>query len=451
MECVAWISKFKNGQKVWEQLVGKVEGHPGIGDWLVENTEAIAIGLGAGLVAYFEGNPEAATLAQQKARDVLNSVFASGNKLFSAKYGVRIVRDTDFDTIGVAIAATSEDSIVASSMVTTPPESRASAVEQTESVFAVTYLMDVESLRSGMYPFVLAAQDKGMKWNVGITCELDVLLEGSPAAVESASVAIDVIARDFQGIDASVVYIRKTDGRLLRRLGKGAGYLVDENVRDFQAIGRELVYVLGMDGNLWRENGDMNNRELVDSGVVAFQGMNEILVYVLGMDGNLWREHGNMSCRSLVDGNVRTFQAMNDSLVYVLGSDANLWREQIDMNHRDVVDGNVLRFQAIDSRIVYVLGTDGQLWREIGDMSNRELVDGNVRAFQGMNGSLVYVLGNDGNLWRERGTFGDRDAVDGNVLSFHAIDDKLIYVLGTDQNLWRERGNMNDRDFVDVR
>ena len=65
-------------------------------------------------------------------------------------------------------------------------------------------------------------------------------------------------------------------------------------MKDFQAIDANLVYVLGADGQLWREAGSAQARTLVAKDVIAFQYLPAgDTVYVLAADGTLWRKSGN--------------------------------------------------------------------------------------------------------------------------------------------------------------
>jgi len=269
---------------------------------------------------------------------------------------------------------------------------------------------------------------------------------------------VDGSVRAFHGLDASLVYVLGTDGKLWREFDSWNNALqprqnVDNNVNAFQALDAYIVFVLGTDGTLWRDFGVWNNtrrpRNYVDGNVQAFQALDINIAYVLGTDGKLWREFGSwdnaQQPRQYVDGHVRAFQAIDSSTAYVLGDNGNLWREFGTWNNslqpRIRVDGNVGAFQALDANVVYVLGEDGNLWREFGTWSNaqrpRVQVDGDVKAFQALGEDTVYVLAADGNLWREQGTMQTRTKVASNVLGFHAINDNTVFVLCPGGGLFR--------------
>jgi hypothetical protein len=275
---------------------------------------------------------------------------------------------------------------------------------------------------------------------------------------QPGTVPVDGSVRAFRGLDASLVYVLGTDGKLWREFETWNNVLqprqnVDNNVNSFQALDAQIVYVLETDGTLWRDFSVWNNtrrpRNYVDGNVQSFQALDINIAYVLGTDGKLWREFGSwdntQQPRQHVDGHVRAFQAIDSSITYVLGDNGNLWREFGTWNNvlqpRIRVDGNVRAFQALDTNVVYVLGEDGNLWREFGTWSNtqrpRVQVDGDVKAFQGVSEDIVYVLGTDGNLWREQGAMQTRTKVASNVLGFHAIDDNTVYVLCPGGGLFR--------------
>ncbi|MGO4726730.1 MULTISPECIES: hypothetical protein [unclassified Inquilinus] len=101
---------------------------------------------------------------------------------------------------------------------------------------------------------------------------------------------------DFRIAGDTIYAVTGADAALWRRTGEGEPQKVDVAVAAFQPVDATIVYVLDTSGRLWRQGATARSRQLVDTdvlvqaGTTSFQAIDAEHVHVLDSDHTLWAE-----------------------------------------------------------------------------------------------------------------------------------------------------------------